>query len=467
MAAKAAVFPVDDVRADAKGGVRALAPVRWRRCCVACRGGRRRRARVGVTKGSPLPAAKGRVEAAGGHAEAAPSQMPPPSSSDRPCGTHHHHPSLSFPNAPQGTQGAVIPYHPISGPCAWRAADYPSPDSYAVALTETDVAELRAATRAALAATGGRVEAITLAHVGAALPTLGPKLVAVRDDVVAGKGFALLRGFPTAEAPDWTRAHVVAGYWILGLHWGAARPNNKKGHLVGHIKDLGHDPALPTTRLYATAAAQPWHNDSADLVSLLALAPAARGGLSRWASSIAIYNELLATRPDDAAVLAARSAWYYDRKGEVPAGKEGYFEMPILNFSRGFLSVNISSNYYRDSQRFPDVPRLTAAQLAAVAAFEALADDPRFFLEHALEPGDIQLLNNHNVLHTRSAFENDATHARHLLRLWLAPPVERPLPPVYKELYGGSVAVGARGGIRIDGVTLKVEDLYVPLNAED
>lgn len=118
-------------------------------------------------------------------------------------------------------------------------------------------------------------------------------------------------------------------------------------HLVGHIKDLGHDPSLPTTRLYATAAAQPWHNDSADLVSLLALSPAARGGLSRWASSIAIYNELLATRPDDAAVLAARGAWYYDRKGEVPAGKDPYFEMPILNFSRGYLSVNISANYYR------------------------------------------------------------------------------------------------------------------------
>ena len=238
-------------------------------------------------------------------------------------------------------------------------------------------------------------------------------------------------------------------------------------HLVGHIKDLGHDPSLPTTRLYATAAAQPWHNDSADLVSLLALSPAASGGLSRWASSISIYNELLTTRPDAAAVLAARSAWYYDRKGEVPAGKDPFFEMPILNFSRGYLSINISANYYRDSQRFPEVPRLTAAQEAAVASFEALADDPRFAMEHALAPGDIQLLNNHNVLHTRSAFVNDATHTRHLLRLWLAPPVERPLPPVYKELYGGSVTVGARGGIRIDGETLKVEDLYVPLNAED
>lgn len=56
-------------------------------------------------------------------------------------------------------------------------------------------------------------------------------------------------------------------YWAFGTYWGNARANNKKGHLVGHIKDIGHDPKNPETRLYATTAAQPWHNDAADLVS--------------------------------------------------------------------------------------------------------------------------------------------------------------------------------------------------------
>jgi hypothetical protein len=35
---------------------------------------------------------------------------------------------------------------------------------------------------------------------------------------------------------------------------------------VGHIKDIGHDPTKPTTRLYATHEAQPFHNDSSDIV---------------------------------------------------------------------------------------------------------------------------------------------------------------------------------------------------------
>ena len=50
---------------------------------------------------------------------------------------------------------------------------------------------------------------------------------------------------------------------------------------------------------------------------------------------------------------------------------------------------------------------------------------------------------------------------RHLLRLWVAPVDERPLPEVYKELLGGSVEVGQRGGIVCEGT-----QLCVPFEAE-
>ena len=91
----------------------------------------------------------------------------------------------------------------------------------------------------------------------------------------------------------------------MGLYWGSLRSNNKQGHLVGHIKDIGADPTRAETRLYATAAPQPIHNDGpADVVSLLCLAPAKEGGASHWASSTAVYNEVLRRRPDLVDVLA-------------------------------------------------------------------------------------------------------------------------------------------------------------------
>lgn len=42
-------------------------------------------------------------------------------------------------------------------------------------------------------------------------------------------------------------------------------------------QDIGQDPTNPLTRLYATHAAQPFHNDSADIVTLLCLKNAKSG----------------------------------------------------------------------------------------------------------------------------------------------------------------------------------------------
>lgn len=47
------------------------------------------------------------------------------------------------------------------------------------------------------------------------------------------------------------------------------------------------------TRVYATPLAQPYHTDSADAVGLLCLRPGLQGGLSSWASSVSVHNELL------------------------------------------------------------------------------------------------------------------------------------------------------------------------------
>lgn len=65
------------------------------------------------------------------------------------------------------------------------------------------------------------------------LPSLGPKLEAIQHEVTWGRGFALLRGVPVWR---YTRRESLAAYWGIGLYWGKAQPNNKKGHLIGHIK---------------------------------------------------------------------------------------------------------------------------------------------------------------------------------------------------------------------------------------
>lgn len=45
---------------------------------------------------------------------------------------------------------------------------------------------------------------------------------------------------------------------------------------------------------------------------------------------------------------------------------------------------------------------------------------------------------------------------RHLLRLWVSPTDDRPLPEKYSEILGGSVEPGNRGGIIVKGTDLKI-----------
>lgn len=73
---------------------------------------------------------------------------------------------------------------------------------------------------------------------------------------------------------------------------------------------------------------------------------------------------------------------------------------------QGGLSVNYSDNYYHLSQRHPDVPRLTQQHYEAMALFNEIASSDALRMDTMLQPGDIQLLNNHTQLHTRAEFED-------------------------------------------------------------
>ena len=73
------------------------------------------------------------------------------------------------------------------------------------------------------------------------------------------------------------------------------------------------------------------------------------------------------------------------------------------------------------AQRFPEVPRLTPQLIAACDAMDALANDPAIHLDMDFQPGDMQFLNNHAILHARDRYEDfeEPDRKRHMLRLWL------------------------------------------------
>jgi Taurine catabolism dioxygenase TauD, TfdA family len=327
----------------------------------------------------------------------------------------------------------------VEGASAWiGAALARHPEQWIYSLSPAEIAEIEAS----VAKVRGR-DLASLTRADFPFPKLGPVLDQLRDEVLDGRGFVLIRGLPVEGKPIEENA---AAYWGIGMHFGHPRSQNAMGHLLGHVRDLGLATTDPNVRTYQTTERQHYHTDSCDIVALLCLKTARSGGLSSIVSSMAIYNEMAKRRPDLLQRLFEPFAT--DRRGEVPVGEKPYFDMPVYNEHDGYISAIYSGTYIRSAQRFADVPRLTAKDIEALEMLDDLANDKELRLDMELRPGDMQFLHNHTCLHDRTAFVDwpEPERKRHLLRLWLAAPGARPLPPIFTQRYG-STAIGDRGGI--------------------
>ncbi|HET9735016.1 MAG TPA: TauD/TfdA family dioxygenase [Burkholderiales bacterium] len=342
---------------------------------------------------------------------------------------------------------------PVRGPGVWTGRELAARQDWIRHFSSAELAEIAAAVQGARG-----VPLASLSPATFPLPRLGGVLKAILAELLEGRGFILLRGLPVERM---SREEQAIAYLGMGSWLGSFRSQNARGHLLGHVKDLGLDISDPRVRYYQTNRRLEYHTDSIDLVGLLCLKTAKAGGESYLASSMTVFNEVLARRPD--LVPALFEPFPTDRRGEVPEGMQPWFDIPIFHWHAGRLSCIYVRQYIESAQRlFPEARRLSRAQREAMDLIDELCNDPQIHLAMDFRPGDIQLLHNHQILHSRGDFENwpQPERHRHLLRLWVAPPEARPLPAVFAPRYG-SVQPGARGGIVVKGTTLKV-----PLEAE-
>lgn len=302
---------------------------------------------------------------------------------------------------------------PIAGDAAWKGAEIASDPAWTHRLTREEIAELDRAIGQAKA-TGKPLGQLTRDDVD--LPLLKPVIRGWMDALNRGRGFVLVKGFPVF---DYTTEELELGYWTLGRHMGDAVPQNRAGDLLGHVRDTGEIATNPKVRLYKTTKRQDFHADGSDIVGLFCLRRAKSGGLSQIVSSIAIYNEFLARRPDLAPLLF--EPLYWDRAGEYLPGEKPYMKLPICYVANGHVRMFYIGWYIRDGQQYPDVPRFTKAQVEMLDLIEEIANDPKFNLSMDFEPGDIQFLKNSSILHCRTEYEDfdEPDRKRHLLRLWL------------------------------------------------
>ena len=307
-----------------------------------------------------------------------------------------------------------IPDQPLSGPAAWHSGELQEAD-WQYRLSPRDVAELKAAVAAALNS-GKPMRLLTSADFP--LPTLSSRIQEWRREIRHGRGFVLVRGLPV---PDWNEREASTAFWCIGHHMGVPGAQNPEGDLLGHVRDqrTGQD-----VRYYRTDKAIAAHCDAADVVGLLCLKPAKSGGLSRIASSVTIFNELLARHPE--LVPRLFRPFYFDTKGD--GGIRAYPITPCA-FAEGELRTFWQSDYFHQAPALDFVPELTGEEQCLLDTYDAIAVEPDICLDMDLQPGDMQLLSNHSIVHARTGFEDfsEPEQRRHLLRLWLSLPEAQPL----------------------------------------
>ena len=341
-----------------------------------------------------------------------------------------------------GTHSLTDPSLPpeVRDTSAWYGPDLASRNDWITHLTDIEIAEVQ---NAILDAKRSNRDLTTITAKEVSLPTLGPHLLRLVDEVLNGRGFVLIKGLPLKR---WSRRDAAIAFLVIGVHLGNLRIQNAEGHLLGHVRDLGRSSEDPNTRIYQTRERQTHHTDSSDVVGLLCLQEAKSGGLSSLVSSTTIFNEMRRRRPDLLRVLF--DPIETDRRGEVPHGSKPYFNIPVFSYAQGLVSAIYQRQYIESARRFEGVEPLSSLQMNALELLDELANDPKLNLMMELQPGDIQLVHNHTILHDRTAFEDypEPERKRHLLRLWVAPPNARPLPEIYAERFG-SIIPGKRGGV--------------------
>lgn len=326
---------------------------------------------------------------------------------------------------------------------AWRAADLERDRSWIHAIDE---AGRRAMAQAVLRARESGKSLFDYRREDFDFGAAWPLIAAALREAKQGRGFALVSGLPRAGLDEQDFELLT---WAIGLHAGVARPQGKASQYISGVRDEGTTYRSAGGRGYSSNAELDFHTDSADVVFLTTYNKARSGGMSIVTSSVSAHAVMGKEHPDLVGLLHENA--YFSRQQEQAPDETPYYPNPIFDSLDGRLYSKWNRNRVNSAQALEGVPQLPAQQREALERFDSVVRRPELAYTMYLEPGDMQIVNSHVTLHSRTDFvdHEDAQQKRLLFRLWLATPEGERLPEswraAYREVEPGSVRGGIRG----------------------
>src|SRR3546814_351272 len=232
------------------------------------------------------------------------------------------------------------------------------------------------------------------------LPKTASLLAEARAELDEGPGFTVLSGFPVER---YGYDENVLAYCGVSAHLGQIADQTHKRDKLQDVIDKGL-PYDATSRAYSSNKFIPFHTDGCDVTGLLCLQTAAVGGESLIVSTAAIYNEIRQSRPDLLDILFR--GFRYHRRGEQPPGEpavSGHY-LPVFSFHEGLFSG--AYNRYPIEWAQQEIGPLSAHEIEALDVFDAIAQRPDMRMSMGFRRGDMQYVNNHVVLHSRTEYSD-------------------------------------------------------------
>lgn len=302
---------------------------------------------------------------------------------------------------------------PVVGLSVWTAAELRADNSWLHRLTTIELAELHNAT---LDASARKQQPQQLEQADFSFPVLSSVIRRIRHELDTGRGLFLFRGL---NVKDYSLNQLTMLHSGLTLQLGGIFvPQNLTGELICSVTD--HSEAQlnePQARGHRGRAEMLPHNDSADIVSLLCVCAAKRGGTTSVCSSASVHNEIFRRNPTHLTPL--RRGFYFDLTGKTEAGVSQH-RLPVFYYEEDRVVCQFNRSRIECGMRKAGMP-LSTAEIAALDDLGDLAQHPIFALRLQLRPGDILFLDNARVLHARDAYADWTApdRKRLLLRLWL------------------------------------------------
>ena len=298
---------------------------------------------------------------------------------------------------------------------AWQAADI-QPEDWTVRVSKDAISELQ-----------GMVSHMRAHPLPVLLRTLEEFSIPHLLDVMASTknaldcrfGFCVVHDLPI---DDYEIDEIVACFWVLGQL--VDRPVAQKwdGTMIYDVIDTGEEFRYGVRGSY-TNVELPFHNDNAfgtsvpHYVGLLCRNSAMKGGETRFCSVYNLHNRLLTTSPK--LLKRLYRPVFFDRQAEHAKDADTTVRFPMFSWDGQRLSARVNISLVKKGYAVANEP-LDHELEDALQAIQEITSDSNLWVEAPIQRGQLQYLNNLDVLHYRNTFEDheDSNLQRHLYRTW-------------------------------------------------